>query len=324
MTILLTGGAGFIGSHLTARLLTLGHRIICLDNLDNFYSPALKRANMAPYLDDPNYVFVEGDIRDGRLLDAVFSVWQPAVVIHLAAQTGVRPSVQDPALYIDVNVQGTLQVLEAMRRAGVKKMIFGSSSSVYGDSAQPPFCESEPGDLPLSPYAASKRAAELLAHTYHHLYTMDIACLRFFTVYGPRQRPEMAISRFTANILSGEPIALFGRGTTTRDYTYVDDVVTGIVKTLSQLSGYLTLNIGGGQPISLACLVSLIEQATNRKAIIHRLPMQAGDVECTHADLTLARTRIGYEPQVSIGDGIRKFVAWFSLVPDQPLVLDQP
>lgn len=311
MTILLTGGAGFIGSHLTARLLTLGHRVICLDNLDPFYDPALKRANVAPYLNTPAYTFVEGDIRDAALLDGVFAAWQPEAVIHLAAQTGVRTSLQAPSLYIDVNVQGTLQVLEAMRRAGVKRLIFGSSSSVYGNGASTPFRESETGDQPLSPYAASKRAAELLAHTYHHLYGMDIACLRFFTVYGPRQRPEMAISQFTGNILTGQPIALFGGGATTRDYTYVDDVVSGIINALDRITGYLTLNIGGGQPISLRCLVHLIEQATTETARIDWLPMQAGDVDRTHADLTLARLRIGYEPQVCIQAGIQQFVAWF-------------
>lgn len=311
MIILLTGGAGFIGSHLTARLLTLGHTVICLDNLDEFYSPALKRLNIAPFRANPAYAFVEGDIRDSALLDGVFAAWQPDAVIHLAAQTGVRPSVQNPAFYIDVNVQGTLQVLEAMRRAGVKKMVFGSSSSVYGNGASPPFRESEPGDMPLSPYAASKRAAELLAHTYHHLYNMDIACLRFFTVYGPRQRPEMAISLFTNNILTQQPITLFGGGITTRDYTYVDDVVSGIVKALGRATGFVTLNIGGSQPISLGCLVRLIEEATDQTAIINRLPMQAGDVDHTHADLTQARKLIGYEPTVPIQTGIRNFVAWF-------------
>ncbi len=310
MTILLTGGAGFIGSHLTDQLLTDGHTVICLDNIDDYYEPALKRANVALYITHPNFLFVLGDVRDGALLNSLFGQYPIQAVIHLAARAGVRPSVQNPSLYVDVNINGTLTLLEAMRRVGVKKMVLASSSSVYGNGTGYPVQESDVADRPLSPYAASKRGAELLAHTYHHLYGFDIMCLRFFTVYGPRQRPEMAISQFTHRILHHKPITFFGNGSTSRDYTFVTDTVTGIVLALHGPSGFWILNIGSNDPVSLRRLVDVIEQTIGHPAQIDWQPMQPGDVEHTRADLTLAQQVLGYAPKVSLASGIQQFINW--------------
>ncbi|GAA4413526.1 GDP-mannose 4,6-dehydratase [Nibrella viscosa] len=310
MKILLTGGAGFIGSHLTKKLLEQGHAVISLDNLDTYYDPKIKRQNIRQFSAHPNYLFIEGDIRDRTLLDALFRLYGCDTVVHLAARAGVRPSVQNPSLYFDVNVNGTLSVLEAMRQAGLRRMVMASSSSVYGN-ARVPFTESDACDRPLSPYAASKRSAELLAHTYHHLHGFDISCLRFFTVYGPGQRPEMAISQFTERVLNGLPITLFGDGTTARDYTYIDDIIHGILNAIDHLNGYSVLNIGGSDPISLRDLVSFIEQATGEAALINWQPMQPGDVERTYADVSLARKRIDYSPSVRIEEGIQRFVDWY-------------
>ncbi|RAJ94103.1 UDP-glucuronate 4-epimerase [Larkinella arboricola] len=311
MTILLTGGAGFIGSNLTKQLLQEGKQVVCLDSLDSYYNPDIKWANVQQSLDHPHYHFHEGDIRDAELVNTLFRTYAFDAVIHLAARAGVRPSVQDPALYYDVNVTGTLTLLQAMQHAGVKKMVFASSSSVYGDSLQVPFTESDPSDRPLSPYAASKRAAELLCHTFHHLYGFDIFCLRFFTVYGPNQRPEMAISQFTDSILNEKPINVFGDGTTARDYTYVEDIVNGIIQSLENLRGFEVLNIGGSDPISLANLIQVIERVVGKSALINRLPMQPGDVQQTYADIRKATQLIGYQPTVRVEDGIKRFVAWY-------------
>jgi UDP-glucuronate 4-epimerase len=320
MTILLTGGAGFIGSNLAKQLLEEGHRVICLDNLDRYYAPTIKWKNVQQTLTIPGYHFQQGDIRDSELVDTLFQTHAFDAVIHLAARAGVRPSVQDPALYYDVNVNGTLTLLQAMQRFGVTKMVFASSSSVYGDSPQVPFTETDSADRPLSPYAASKRAAELLCHTFHNLYGFDIFCLRFFTVYGPLQRPEMAISQFTDSILNGKAINVFGDGSTARDYTYVEDIVSGIIQSLNNLKGYEVLNIGGSDPISLAGLISLIEQAVGKTALINRLPMQPGDVQQTYADIQKAAQLIGYQPTVRIEDGIYRFVEWFRTRQDADLV----
>lgn len=311
MTILVTGGAGFIGSNVTERLLRDGHQVVCLDSLDGYYDPAIKWANVQQSLDHPQYHFHEGDIRDTELINTLFRTYPFDAVIHLAARAGVRPSVQDPALYYDVNVNGTLTLLQAMQRSAVKKMVFASSSSVYGDSPQVPFRETDTADRPLSPYAASKRATELLCHTFHHLYGFDIFCLRFFTVYGPHQRPEMAISQFTDSILNGKPINVFGDGSTARDYTYVEDIVSGIIQSLENLNGFEVLNIGGSDPISLANLIRVIERAVGKEALINRLPMQPGDVQQTYADIQKATQLIGYQPTVRIEDGIQRFVTWY-------------
>lgn len=311
MTILLTGGAGFIGSHLAQRLLDDGHSVVCLDSLDDYYDVEQKLDNMHPVRFRPGFSFFRRDIRNRNAVEALFSEHDFDAVVHLAARAGVRPSVQNPALYVDVNVQGTLVLLEAMQRFGVRKMVMASSSSVYGDTPRVPFRETETCDAPLSPYAASKRAAELLAYTYHNLYNLDIFCLRFFTVYGPRQRPEMAISRFTENILQGEPIDVFGDGSTSRDYTYIDDIVDGIALALERVKGYEVLNVGSADPISLADLIAAIEKAVGKSALINRLPMQPGDVRQTYASVEKARRLIGYEPRVRIEEGIRRFVEWY-------------
>jgi len=311
MTILLTGAAGFIGSHVTEGLLQRGYTVIGLDNLDDQYDPALKRRNVRLFQDQPTYQFLRGDIRDQSVVEAILQQYDCDTVIHLAAQTGVRPSVQNPALYFDVNVTGTLSLLEAMRKTGVRRLVMASSSSVYGDSERVPFREDDRADRPLSPYAASKRSAELLTHTYHHLYGFDVACLRFFTVYGPRLRPNMAISQFTERILNRLPITLYGDGSTVREYTYIDDTVTGISNVLNTLHGFDILNIGGFEIVSLLKLVQLIEQATGEQALIDWQPMQPGDVRQTSADLNHAYAYAGYAPSVRIEEGIPRFVSWY-------------
>ncbi|CCH53507.1 putative protein MJ1055 [Fibrisoma limi BUZ 3] len=311
MRILLTGAAGFIGSHLTEHLLQKEAFVIGLDNLDNQYDPALKRRNVRLFQHQPNYQFLRGDIRDQSVVEAVLQQYECDTVIHLAAQTGVRPSVIDPALYFDVNVTGTLSLLEAMRKTGVRRLVMASSSSVYGDSIRVPFREDDCADRPLSPYAASKRSAELLSHTYHHLYGFQVACLRFFTVYGPRQRPNMAISQFTERILNRLPITLYGDGSTVREYTYIDDTISGIVQVLNTSRGFDVLNIGGLETVSLLKLVQLIEQSTGEKALIDWQPMQPGDVIQTSADLNRAYDQIAYAPSVSIEEGIPRFVNWY-------------
>ena len=311
MTILVTGAAGFIGSHLTEQLLAAGHHVIGLDNFDNQYDPARKRVNVRLFSGHPLFEFVAGDVRDQSLLTQLLRQHACDTVVHLAARTGVRASVSEPALCLDVNVNGTLSLLEAMRTTGARRLVMASSSSVYGNSTSVPFREDDEANRPLSPYAMSKRSAELLAHTYHHLYGFDVACLRFFTVYGPRQRPEMAISQFTANMCGGVPITLFGDGSSARNYTYVQDTVAGIIRAVKQVKGFDLLNIGGVASVSLYELVSLIEQAVGRKAIIDWQPAQPGDVNLTCADLHRASNRIGYLPSVQIEQGINRYVTWY-------------
>ncbi|WP_338870962.1 NAD-dependent epimerase/dehydratase family protein [Spirosoma sp. SC4-14] len=311
MTILLTGVAGFIGSHLTEHLLALGHTIIGLDNFDTQYNPDRKRLNVRSFTDHPNFCFIEGDIRDQMALTDLLRRSACDTVVHLAARTGVRDSVHEPALCIDVNVNGTLSLLEAMKKTNTRRLVMASSSSVYGNSTVVPFREEDDANRPLSPYAMSKRSAEMLAHTYHHLYGFDVACLRFFTVYGPRQRPEMAISRFTEKMYEGQPITLYGDGSTSRNYTYIHDTVLGIVRAMNHLKGFDLLNIGGSAPISLRDLVKLIERAVGKKAVIDWQPNQPGDVVQTSADLQRARSRIGYLPSVPIEEGIHRFVRWY-------------
>lgn len=320
MRILVTGGAGFIGSHLCERLLARGHAVVAIDNFNDFYEPAVKRRNIEAVARTAcaaraDFILCEGDIRDGEFVHAVFAQEAPEAVIHLAAAAGVRPSIERPLFYEEVNIRGTMNVLEAARGAGVRPFLFASSSSVYGDNPKVPFAESDPVDNPISPYAATKKAGELICHTYHHLFGMNIACLRFFTVYGPRQRPDLAIHKFTRLILAGEPIPLYGDGTTSRDYTYIGDILDGVEKALAWACGdgrrYDIFNLGESKPVELSRLVAVIEAATGKKAVIDRLPMQPGDVERTFADLAKSTAVLGYRPVTTIEEGIGAFVRWY-------------
>ena len=310
-TILVTGGAGFIGSHVIERLLAEGSRVVCLDNFDSFYDPAVKHANLASAQKKSSFRLIEGDIRDESTLDGLFREERIEAVFHAAARAGVRPSIQDPVLYHDVNVQGTTRLLEAVRSSQVKNFVFASSSSVYGIANRTPFSEEDPADFPISPYAATKRAGELLCYTYHHLYGLPVTCLRFFTVYGPRQRPEMAIHKFTRLIDSGRPVPVFGDGTSRRDYTYISDIVEGVIRALAKPRPYEILNIGGSQTTELRNLVAKIETALGKKAQIEAMPLQAGDVPLTFAAVSKAKRLLGYEPRTSIEEGLKKFVEWY-------------
>ena len=311
MKILVTGGAGFIGSHLVERLLDEGHPVVCLDNFDDFYSPALKRRNLARALKHPGFRLVEGDLRDEAGMKQLFAGGKFDLVAHLAARAGVRPSVENPALYVDVNLRGTVHLLEACRNHGVRRFLFASSSSVYGNSSRVPFSEEDPVNTPISPYAATKKAGELLCHTYHHLYGMDVACLRYFTVYGPRQRPEMAIHHFTRSIHEGRKISLFGDGSSRRDYTYIDDAVGGTLAAIRREHGFEVYNIGESQTIALAELIAAIEEQVGKKAVIEHLPEQPGDVKLTYAKIEKARERLGYNPKTQIREGLARFVRWY-------------
>lgn len=304
--VLITGAAGFIGSNLALTMLKQGFIVSGIDNFDNFYDPEIKRNAIRKLELYPGFKIYEGDIRDRELLDRIFETEKPELVIHLAARAGVRPSIEQPELYYDVNVSGTLVLLEAMRKAGLKDLLFASSSSVYGNNKKVPFSESDPVDNPISPYAATKKAGELLCYTYHHLYNFNIFCLRFFTVYGPGQRPEMAIQQFGRKITEGKPITLFGDGTTRRDYTFVDDIVAGIIVAAEHLNGYEILNLGNSDTISLIDLVHGIEETLGKKAVIEWKPMQPGDVEITYAHIGKARKLIGYKPDYPVKKGLRK------------------
>lgn len=317
MRVLVTGAAGFIGSHLTEALLRRGDDVTGLDNFDPFYDPALKRANIAAIMQTAagcgrQFALVEGDLRDPQAVAQ--AVRGADAVIHLAAMAGVRPSLERPNVYVDVNVGGTTQLLDQARQAGVTRLVFASSSSVYGNRAHVPFREDEPVDEPVSPYAATKRAGELLCHTWHHLYGMQIACLRFFTVYGPRQRPDLAIRKFASSILAGREIVLFGDGSTSRDYTWVGDTVHGVVAALDWTAAatprYDIFNLGNAHPVSLAELVRALEAATGRQALVRRAPMQPGDVERTYASTDKAARVLGYATETQLADGLQHMVAW--------------
>jgi len=305
--ILVTGGAGFIGSHTVERLLARGDQPVVLDNFNDFYDPAIKRANVARFASVP---VVVGDIRDKSLVDSLFAEQRFDGVIHLAAMAGVRPSVQDPLLYEDVNVRGTMVLLEAARRQPGLRFVFASSSSVYGARDRSPFCEDDDIPRPVSPYAATKRAGELIAYTYHHLFAVPVACLRFFTVYGPRQRPEMAIAKFSAAIERGEPIPFYGDGSTRRDYTYIDDIVDGVVAAYDRCAGYEIFNLGESATTSLSELVDGLSRALGREVRLDRQPLQPGDVPLTCADVSKAVRLLGYAPKVGVEEGLRRYVAW--------------
>lgn len=311
MTILVTGAAGFIGSHFCEALLVDGHRVIGLDNFDPFYPAAVKWGNVQRALSHPAFKLEEGDIRDRQLLRRIFTQQPVDVVIHLAAKAGVRPSILQPSEYFDVNVNGTLQILESMAETRVKRLLFASSSSVYGNQAKTPFSETDDVSHPISPYAASKRSGELLAHTWHHLYGMDVACLRLFTVYGPRQRPDLAIHKFAQLALENKPIPLYGDGKTRRDYTFVADIVQGMRQLLELPSwGYEIFNLGGGRPVTLTDMVHALEAALGRMLEVQFMPKQPGDVEQTYADISKAFRYFGYRPRVGLPEGVQQFTTW--------------
>jgi UDP-glucuronate 4-epimerase len=312
VNFLVTGGAGFIGSHVCERLLVSGHSVWAFDDLNDFYDPQLKRANVRSLqtLAKP-FEFVQGDLTEGAVVEDLFADVKFDQVIHLAARAGVRPSLEKPALYQRVNVEGTVNLLEAARSRKVKKLTLASSSSVYGVNSKVPFSETDPIVSAISPYAASKLACEALGHVYHHTYGMDIVMLRFFTVYGPRQRPDLAIRKFTKLIHEGKPIPVYGDGSTARDHTFVSDIVDGVMACTQKEFGFEVFNLGESQTVTLSRLIELIETALGKKAIIDRQPLQPGDVPITFADISKAQARLGYHPCVKVEQGIPLFVEWF-------------
>ncbi|MGO8767103.1 MAG: SDR family NAD(P)-dependent oxidoreductase [Limisphaerales bacterium] len=312
MNFLVTGGAGFIGSHVCERLLREGHQVWAFDDLNDFYDPKFKRRNIREVQAMAKaFEFVQGDITDAAALAEIFSSVKFDQVIHLAARAGVRPSLAQPALYQRVNVEGTVNVLEAARKSGVKKITIASSSSVYGINSKVPFSENDPIAAAISPYAASKLAGEALGHVWHHIHKMDVAMLRFFTVYGPRQRPDLAIYKFAKLISAGKPIPVFGDGSTARDYTFVSDTVDGVMAVTKKEFGYDIFNLGESQTVALSWMIELLEGALGKKAIIDRQPLQPGDVPITYADISKARGKLGYNPRIQIEAGIKLFADWF-------------
>lgn len=306
-TILITGCAGFIGSNLAEKLISNGNYIIGIDNFDSYYSREIKEKNISQLVSSSNFKIIEDDIRNQKVMENLIS--ESDIIIHLAARAGVRPSIENPMLYQSVNIEGTNVILEAMRKLN-KKLIFASSSSVYGNNKSIPFSEKDSVDFPISPYAATKKSGELLCYTYHHLFGIDVACLRFFTVYGPRQRPEMAIHLFTDLIEKVLEIKMFGDGSTARDYTYIDDIIQGIECVIENLKGYNIYNFGENQTTTLKELINIISKKLGKNPIIKTMPSQPGDVENTFADISKAKT-IGYNPQTKINEGIDKFVKWY-------------
>jgi len=311
MRILITGGAGFIGSHVTERMLDDGNEVIGLDNFNDYYDPRIKRKNIQQIIDHPKYRLIEADILDLASLKELFDDNEFDVIVHLAARAGVRPSIQQPLLYEKVNVQGTMHLLEMCKAHNVKKFVFASSSSVYGANKKVPFHESDPVDNPISPYAATKKAGELICYTYHKLYKISINCLRFFTVYGPRQRPDMAIHKFARLIEAGTPIPVFGSGKSRRDYTFISDIVQGIRGAVHNCSGYNIYNLGESNTVELLYLIELIQNALGKKALLDFQPEQPGDVPITFADISKAKSELKYNPQINIEEGIKQFAEWF-------------
>jgi UDP-glucuronate 4-epimerase len=308
--ILVTGGAGFIGSHLVKALISQSKDVVVIDNFNDFYDPKIKRANIAPIID--KITLYETDIRNFDDLSAIFAKHKFSSVIHLAAMAGVRPSIKSPALYSDVNINGTINLLELCRSNNIKDFLFASSSSVYGNNKKVPFSENDNVDFPISPYAASKKAGELICHNYHHLYNINISCLRFFTVYGPSQRPEMAIHKFTREIFEGRELTMFGNGTSSRDYTYIDDIIDGVLKAHEKLNGYNIYNLGESETTTLKDLILIIGEALNKKPKIISKPLQPGDVNTTFADISKAKKELGFAPTTKIPAGIKKFTSWFT------------
>lgn len=317
--ILVTGAAGFIGSHLVDRLLDDGLDVVGLDNFDSFYDPIRKRRNLSFALDHPRFRLVELDLRDADALHRLIAAHHPSGIIHLAARAGVRPSIEQPSLYVDVNVLATTHLLEAACRLDpLPRFVYASSSSVYGDRPDAPFRESDPVDHPISPYAATKKACELLAHTFHHLHGLPVTGLRFFTAYGPRNRPDLAIYKFARLIAAGQRIPMFGDGTTRRDYTYVADIVDGVVRALHHCTSHHLYNLGHSEPVTLRDMIATLGQALGKEPLIERLPEQPGDVRQTYADISLARSELGYSPSTPFPLGISRFVDWFRSPEHQP------
>ena len=311
MNILITGAAGFIGSHTSEKLLSRGHHITGIDNFDPFYPKHFKLRNLEGMMGKQGFHFIEGDILDTSFLNKLFNDQPIDVVIHLAARAGIRPSIDRIVAYYETNVNGTVNLLECMRTHGVRNMLFASSSSVYGNNIKTPFSETDPVDHPISPYASTKKSGELLCHVYHHLYQFNITCLRFFTVFGPRQRPDLAIHKFTRLIESGQAVPFFGDGSTARDYTYIEDITDGMECALNRLGGFNLYNLGESRVVSLSELIGVIEQRLAKKAILDKKPQQPGDVQITYADISKAQKEIGYHPTVSLSEGIDQFVNWY-------------
>lgn len=314
-TYFITGGAGFIGSTLTQKLLESGNRVITIDNFNAYYDPKIKEKNIEDFIKNPNYKMIEGDIRNQEDIRTIFDTYQIDVIIHLAAMAGVRPSIENPILYQEVNGVGTQNVLEEAHLHNIKNLVMASSSSVYGNCKEVPFKEDMIVDYAISPYAATKKANEVMAHVYHKLYNMNILMLRFFTVYGPKQRPDLAINKFTKLMLENKEIPMFGDGSTSRDYTYIDDIVDGIVKSCAYVmensNVYEIINIGSNNPISLKEMIEVIGKELHIEPKIKELPMQPGDVDRTYADITKAKNLIGYAPSISFEEGIKRFIKWY-------------
>jgi UDP-glucuronate 4-epimerase len=310
MKAIVTGAAGFIGSHLCERLLINEWTVVGVDGFDNFYDPQVKRNNIKDCLRNKQFKLVEADIRDSAAMNKIAGEGAD-IVVHLAARAGVRPSIAQPVLYADVNINGTVTLLEAVRNNNIKKFVFASSSSVYGNNKKVPFSEDDNVDFPISPYAATKKAGELICHTYHHFTGIAMTCLRFFTVYGPRQRPDLAIHKFTRLIEDSRSIPVYGDGSMMRDFTYIDDIIDGTVAAIDKCAGYNIYNLGESRPVTVHSLIGEIEKALGKKAVIERLPLQPGDVERTYADITKARRNLGYNPNIDISTGLKRFVEWF-------------
>jgi UDP-glucuronate 4-epimerase len=311
MDILVTGGAGFIGSHLVEALLGRGERVAVIDDFNPFYDPLLKRENVGPFLRDPAFALFEGDIRDRAFVRGAFESFRPQAVCHLAARAGVRPSIEDPRLYEEVNIAGTLNLLEAAKGAGLKNFVFASSSSVYGAGSKVPFSEDEPPLKPISPYAATKMSGELLCYTYSHLYAVPATCLRFFTVYGERGRPDMAVAKFTRLIRDCRPIDVYGDGAAKRDFTYISDIIAGLVASVYTPFRYEVINLGGSNTSEVNGLISIIERCLGTKARVNYRDAAPGDVPITYADVAKAARLLGFAPKVRLADGVGRYVKWF-------------
>ena len=311
MNIIVTGGAGFIGSHLVATLLEKGEKVSVIDDFNSFYDPALKRENIEPFLSNPNFTLHELDIRDLGSLRLAIGHSQPDVICHLAARAGVRPSIAEPILYEEVNSLGTLNILESIKGLGLKNFVFAASSSVYGLNSKSPFSEDDPITMPISPYASTKRAGELMCFTYSHLYNLPVTCLRFFTVYGEAGRPEMAVAKFTRAIYDGKELHVYGDGSAIRDFTYVGDIIEGVMGSIYNPFEYEIINIGGSKTIDVNGLISIIEDKLGKKARIKYLDAAPGDVPLTYADVSKARRMIGYEPKIGVEAGVDRYVKWF-------------